>query len=124
MSTPEMKKGSARSNASKNTRWKKGQSGNPKGPRGRNTKKVSKGIEEVFAKKVDIIENGIRRSGTVFEAILLQLSAKAAAGNTRAMRVWYKYEEFAENRPEYYVITADEARAGAEDYAKRLRGQA
>ena len=74
-------------------RWQKGQCGNP---RRRKLKSLNLGklIEEFFAKTIIIKENGIARRTTNFEAILLQLWTKAAAGDRRAAKVLLKYTKF------------------------------
>ena len=68
------------------TRFKKGQSGNPKGrPKG------SLNVATVFLKtlreRVVINENGQRKTVTKLEAALKQLVNKAATGDTRALRL-------------------------------------
>jgi hypothetical protein len=55
-------------------------------------------IDEFFAGEIDIIENGISRRVSNFEAVVLQLWTKAMAGNKRAMNVFLKYQEFAASR--------------------------
>jgi hypothetical protein len=82
----------------KHTRWKKGQTGNRKRIRARSPQPVVEMIDEFFAEEIDIIENGIRRRITNFEAIILQLWRKVMAGNKRAMNVLLKYQEFAASR--------------------------
>ena len=78
----------------KSTQWKKGQCGNPK----RQYKPVAKGtlgiIDALFAEQIDIIENGVPRRVSVFEAILLQLLSKEISGNRRAIAARLKYQEF------------------------------
>jgi hypothetical protein len=78
----------------KSTQWKKGQCGNPK----RQYKRVAKGtlaiIDAMFAEQIDIIENGVPRRVSVFEAILLQLLSKEISGNRRAIAARLKYQEF------------------------------
>jgi hypothetical protein len=78
----------------KSTQWKKGQCGNPK----RQYKRVPKGtvkiIDAIFAEQIDIIENGVPRRVSVFEAILLQLLSKEISGNRRAIAARLKYQEF------------------------------
>ena len=76
------------------TRWKKGQSGNPRGSRKRASLNVVETIDRAFAQQIDIIENGVRRRLSVFEAILLRVWAKEIAGSARAAAVRLKYEEF------------------------------
>jgi hypothetical protein len=82
----------------KQTRWKKGQSGNPRRVRKRTSKPVILMIEDFFAGEIEIIENGVSRRVTNFEAILLQLCNKAMDGNKRAISVLLKYQEFAASR--------------------------
>jgi hypothetical protein len=51
-------------------------------------------IEKSWSKRVVIKQNGARRRVTRFEAIMLQLSAKAMGGSKRAHRVLMKYVAF------------------------------
>jgi Family of unknown function (DUF5681) len=78
----------------KGTQWKNGQCGNPN----RQYKRVPKGtvkiIDAIFAEQIDIMENGVPRRVSVFEAILLQLLSKGISGNGRAIAVRLKYQEF------------------------------
>ncbi len=64
------------------TRFKKGQSGNPKG-RPKASKNVSTMLEDVFFQMIPITESGKRRAVPVVEAILLQLVNGAAKGDMR-----------------------------------------
>ena len=83
----------------KATRWKKGQCGNPNRIRKRAPKRVVEMIDEFFAAEIDIVENGISRRVTNFEAIVLQLWRKAVtATSKRAVNVLLKYLEFAASR--------------------------
>jgi hypothetical protein len=77
------------------TRWKKGQCGNPKRSRKQDPKLVIELIDEFFAEEIKILEEGIPRRVSKFEAIVLQLFSKAMAGNKRAMNVLLKYQAFA-----------------------------
>jgi len=67
------------------TRFKKGQSGNPKGRR-----KGSLNVATVFAQtlreKVVVNENGQRKTITKFEAAIKQFVNKAASGDLRALQ--------------------------------------
>ncbi len=78
----------------KNTQWKKGQCGNPK----RQYQRASKGtvalIDAAFKAEIDIVEKGVSRRVSVFEAILLQLWIKEMSGDKRAAAVRLKYQEF------------------------------
>jgi len=81
------------------TRWKKGQCGNPKRIRKRAPKRVDEMIDDFFVSEIDIVEQGISRRVTNFEAIVLQLWIKAVTGNSkRAANVLFKYLEFAASR--------------------------
>jgi hypothetical protein len=82
----------------KRTQWRKGQCGNPKRMRKKNPKPVVDMIDEFFAGEIDIIENGISRRVSNFEAILLQLWIKAMAGKKRATNVLLQYQAFAARR--------------------------
>lgn len=68
------------------TRFKKGQSGNPKGRR-----KGSLNVATVFAQtlreKVVVNENGQRRTITKLEAAIKQFVNKAASGDLRALHL-------------------------------------
>lgn len=71
------------------SRWKKGQSGNPKG-RPRKSKPdaldVRKMLKDILSRPVGISQAGRSVQMTMLEASLLQLVTKAAAGNLRALR--------------------------------------
>jgi Family of unknown function (DUF5681) len=82
----------------KHTRWKKGECGNPKRIRKRAAKPAVQMIDDFFAGEVDIVERGISRRVSNFEAIFLQLLNQATAGNKRAMNVLLQYQEFAAQR--------------------------
>jgi uncharacterized protein DUF5681 len=82
----------------KGTRWQAGQCGNPKRIRKQNPKSIVDMIDEFFAGEIDIVESGISRRVSQFEAIVLQLWIKAMAGKKRAMNVLLQYQEFAARR--------------------------
>ena len=88
----------------KHTRWKKGQSGNPKGARKGPTKTRWEMIEDYMGRPLAISENGVSRMGTVLEAILLQLVKKSAGGNRNAWNALLQYERFAKQKPEIRVL--------------------
>src|SRR5262249_7633489 len=82
----------------KQTKWKKGQCGNPKRIRKQTPKPVVDMIDEFFAGEIDIVENGISRRVSNFEAIVLQLWIKAMAGTKRAANVLLQYPAVAARR--------------------------
>lgn len=70
----------------KETQFKKGQSGNPKGrPKGRAN--LATTLEKALLEKVSIVENGRRKSITKLEAAVKQLVNKSAGGDLRAFRM-------------------------------------
>jgi hypothetical protein len=70
----------------KGTRFRKGQSGNPKGrPKGKPN--LATVINRTLQAKVIINENGRRREVTKYEAGMIQLSNKAASGDLAALKL-------------------------------------
>lgn len=98
------------------SRWQKGQSGNPKGRRSSRPKSVTQMVEAEFSKLVFVTENGSRKRVTYFEAIVLQLWMKVTTGNSTALRILNKYREFAEQKPEYRFMSAEDTALAAEAY--------
>jgi hypothetical protein len=96
----------------KHTRWKKGQTGNPRRIRKPKSLDVAKMIEAAFRKKIHVTQANSRRRMTVFEAIVLQLMTKARKKDMRAMRVFLDYQDFAVARGgcrELLVVRGEEA---------------
>ena len=96
------------------TRWKKGQCGNPKRKRERLLKTEVEMIDEFFAGKVEIVEKGISRRVTNFEAIITQLWIKAVTNNQRAMNVFLKYQRFAASRRSWGDVEVEVIHEGSE----------
>lgn len=87
----------------KQTRWKKGQSGNPKRRYPLRSKNTVEMIDRFFLKLVTITENGGEKKVSTLEAIFLQLWLKEIAGDRRALDVRLKYEAFARANSEIRV---------------------
>ena len=85
-------------NPPQQTRWKKGQCGNPKRQYKRKPKGTIALIDGAFAEQVDIVENGTARRVSAFETILLQLWKKEIVGDKRATVVRLQYQDFVERR--------------------------
>ena len=68
----------------KATRFKPGQSGNPKG-RPKSRKNFATEVEEILSAPVSVTENGCTRVVTSRKATLLRLRKKALEGDGRAM---------------------------------------
>jgi Family of unknown function (DUF5681) len=105
------------------TRWKKGQSGNPDRRYPKRTLSAVEMIDSLLFSPVNIIENGVPRKVTALEAIILQLLQKELAGNQRARAVRMKFEEIARENADRGVeiefVESDYTRALA---AGRLPG--
>jgi hypothetical protein len=85
----------------KDTRWKKGQCGNPNKVRQtRAPKSAVELIDALFAEKTTINEKGVTQRITELELITRQLMLKAQAGDLHASRVLRKYSAFAVRNPE------------------------
>ena len=80
-----------------NTRFKKGQSGNPHG-RPKGTPSVATVLERTLRERVVINENGKRKTVTKLEAAIKQLSNKAASGDFRAIQLLASLVRSAEER--------------------------
>jgi len=82
------------------TRWKKGQSGNPrKRPRQRQ-ESIAEIVDRLLLAPVKLSLNGETKHVPALEAIVSQLQLKEIAGNARASRVLLKYREFANQHAE------------------------
>jgi len=73
----------------KHTRFKKGQSGNPKG-RPKGEKNFATIIDDVLGATIVITENGQQRTASKAEAMVMSLTAKAIKGNARAAQTIIK----------------------------------
>jgi Family of unknown function (DUF5681) len=78
----------------KETRWKKGQSGNA-GAKKRKPAAVAtvEIIDRLFVTPVEIVENGVARKVGALEAILMRLWAAEMSGSKRAGRVRLQFQE-------------------------------
>jgi hypothetical protein len=70
----------------KHMRFRKGQSGNPKG-RTKGTPDVSAALLRALNERVTVTESGERKRISKFEAVLKQLVNKAAGGDARATKL-------------------------------------
>jgi len=108
------------------TRWKPGQSGNPKGrPRGR--KNLTTIVRDVLDRKIKVQENGQTRSMPSREAIVKRLVQDALRGDLKAASYLLGYEpEISENLPSVPEQTSDQdpsdANAAAETYFRVVKG--
>lgn len=82
----------------KHSRWKKGQSGNPKRRYRRSSKGIVELIDDLFAQQIEIFENGTARRVSILEAIITQLWINEVSGNRRALAVRLQYQVFARSQ--------------------------
>jgi len=76
----------------KGGRFKKGQSGNPKGRRKR-VKNFKTELQQVLSSKVTVTADGKPKSVSTVEAALMRLKEKALKGDPRALSVLLTYAE-------------------------------
>lgn len=74
------------------TRFRKGRSGNPRG-RPRGSRNFASLIEEALAEPVIITENGRRKKATKLQAIVKQVVNKAAQGDHRSIQLLIAFTE-------------------------------
>jgi Family of unknown function (DUF5681) len=102
----------------KKTRWKKGQSGNPRRRYPARSKSTVELIDKFFLRPVEVTLDGETEHVPTLEAIVIQLWLKGVSGNQRALRVLLKYQEFARqnSEPRLEVTFVDN------DYTRSLAG--
>jgi hypothetical protein len=74
------------------TRFRKGQSGNPRG-RPRGSRNFASLVDEALADPVMINENGRRKKATKLQVIVKQLVNKAAQGDHRSIQLLMAFTE-------------------------------
>jgi hypothetical protein len=87
------------------TRWKKGQSGNA-GPKKRKPASVAtlEIIDRLFAEPVEIVESGVPRSVSSLEAILMRLWVAEMSGSKQGGTLRLKFLELIPRNGEREVI--------------------
>lgn len=86
------------------TRFKPGQSGNPKGkPRG--AKNLATIVGNAIKQKVVVTENGKRRSVSKLEVAITQLANKAATGDQKALQQLLPLVHLIEGRAEAAAVS-------------------
>ena len=96
----------------RNTQFRKGQSGNPKGRR-RGSKNLATVLLDSAHESVTVNEGGRRKSITKLEAMSKQLANKAAAGDPKATHLLTQLLQICEERserstPEAVIDESDE----------------
>jgi hypothetical protein len=83
----------------RDTRWKKGQSGNPR-KKPKRAESVVDLVDRLLLSQVKLTLNGEVKNATALEAIISQLQLKEMAGSARASKVLLKYRLFATQHAE------------------------
>jgi hypothetical protein len=84
----------------KKTRWEKGQSGNPRRQYPARSKSTVELIDKFFLRPVEVTLDGETQNVPTLEAIVIQLWLKSVSGDQRALKVLFKYQEFARQNSE------------------------
>ena len=84
----------------KETRWKKGQSGNPANRRPVQALSALEAIDKHLLRPIEVVEKGETKRVTSLEVILRQVWQKELAGSQRALSVRLKYEAIARENAE------------------------
>jgi hypothetical protein len=111
------------------TRWKPGQSGNPKG-RPKGTRSLATVFYQVLNRIIEIRENGKTRKITAREGIAMQLVHQALKGDTKAVTFLLAKEpeisrvaERLDVKRTQFEVKFSTVKEGAEFYDRMLRGE-
>jgi hypothetical protein len=81
------------------TRWKKGESGNPR-RKPKRAESIVDMVDRLLLSQVKLTLNGEVKNVTALEAIVSQLQLKEMSGNPRASRILLRYRAFASQHAE------------------------
>jgi Family of unknown function (DUF5681) len=81
------------------TRWKKGESGNPR-KKPQRQESIVETVDRLLLSPVKLTLNGETKRVSALEAIVSQLQLKEMSGNARASRILLKYRAFASQHAE------------------------
>jgi Family of unknown function (DUF5681) len=102
-----------------NTRFKKGQSGNPKG-RPKGSRSFTSSAYRVLQERVTINEGGRRKTVTKLDAALKQIANKAASGDANTLRLLVTIVQLMEQRSSDPPTPVDRLDEGDEKLVARL----
>lgn len=108
------------------SRWKRGQSGNPKG-RKKSAKTVAQSIEETLARRLTIEENGRPVTLTLQEIVLRKLAYAAARGDMNAIKTLFALKDRFHDSSETKLDPAEldpNDQAIIAGYLEKLKGSA
>lgn len=108
------------------TRWKKGQSGNPKG-RPKDSKSAAAVLREILSRTIEVRDRGRVRNIIVLEGIWLRIVEKALKGDTKsAALVFSKKEDLEKNEPPIEMtldMSAEEAQRAYKQMKDHIQTQ-
>lgn len=81
------------------TRWKKGESGNPR-KKPRRQENIIEILDRLLLSPVNVTLNGETKRVSALEAIISQLQVKEMSGNASATRILLRYRAFASQHAE------------------------
>jgi hypothetical protein len=88
----------------RHTRFPAERSGNPSGRRKSRPKSIKAIVEQVLDRKIRVAEMGKTTRRTIRQLIVSQLMAKAAKGDSSALRVLLEFQAFADKDKETGII--------------------
>jgi hypothetical protein len=93
----------------KHTQWKEGESGNPQRRYPKRVETTVELIDRLLLKPVEITVGEKSRKVTTLEAILFRLWQREVAGDTRALKIRMKFQEFARqhSKPRIETVFVD-----------------
>ena len=106
------------------TRFKPGQSGNPKG-KAKGAIGIAAQIKKQLQRKITVTENGRKRKLTLQEVMLASFAAKAAKGDLKAaeflLRMQEKYQDSADHSIDPTSLPAEDRQLMDAYFARRTR---
>jgi hypothetical protein len=107
-------------------RFRKGESGNPKG-RPRGSKNMATLLDEELSERVPVNENGKRKTITMRKAITKQTVRKAASGNEKFIKLVFELDGLKDARngsvPSATAPTDDDDRQVIQDLRRQLAAE-
>jgi hypothetical protein len=113
-------------NPQKHARWKEGESGNRQRRYPKHVETTVELIDRLLLKLVEITVGEKSRKVTTLEAILFRLWQKEVAGDTRALKIRLKFQEFARQhtKPRIETVFVDNEYTAAFAAIPQIEGDA
>ena len=118
MSDPASNYPVGRGRPPRKSRWKKGQSGNPRRKSRNSVETAGAMMDRLLSVQITITVNGQPQSVPTLQAVMLSLSQNALSGNIPAKKTFLKYVEFAkthsDTKPQITFVDSDYTKAVAQ----------